>query len=155
MSNAKLTIILMFNGLMGSSREVASAAVQKRLFELGYKWPTGPGGDGKNLQELRSDRLYVEPVTPDGPRITYSNQKFEIKPFDRKDNETIAIFSALTDTDNALALAAAWVAPIERTIEGVKVVIKHNDVKLDATELLNRVTTEAKRLQAEKFGGAS
>jgi hypothetical protein len=138
----RLSLILTFAGITGAARVALSEHVQNALFKLGYFW-SPCNWDGKP-QMQDAEHLYICSACWNPAHITYSNGV--IQP-----TEDCRIFSATSQLADFLEAAKQGLNE-ERVIEGVKVTITPNSIKLDPSEILARAGQEAKQIKNELFG---
>lgn len=141
--NNRTELILSFASVVGHARRVLSDNIQRQLFKFGYRW--SPSHWNGQPDHLDVGKLHINSPLWNPTHITYANDM----PVTVYGPATI--FDASTHAAEFLE-AAKNALVVERVIEGVKVTIRPDAVKLDATDLLTRVGTEARRMQLELFG---
>jgi hypothetical protein len=141
--NKQPELILSFAGITGHARKVLSHNIQTNLFKFGYRW--SPNGWDGRPDCLDKDALCINSHEWNARDITYST--LPVNPHGAPQ----MVFDAATQADLFIE-AAKKACCIQEIIDGVKVTVTFDEVKLDATDLLTSVGAKAREIQSQTFG---
>jgi hypothetical protein len=138
-------LVLVLATLSAFARKLISEAVQRELFTIGYRWCVSPN---EQVRDTSSQSLVVN-STKYGSRRNLIYTSFpEIK------DESQQVFSGASEVEQFLQAARDAFVPDQVLVEidGCPVIITAEEIKIDSTTLLNRISQKAAAKQAEIYG---
>ena len=143
-ANKRPQLVISFASLQGGARQIVSAQVQTLLFAMGYLWSDSFWNGSP--QHANKSSLHICSHEWNPRHITWSNG-----PVETVGEGCTLVFDAASQLDAFLEAARVGLR-YTTTLEGVEVTVMPDNVLLNPTTLLERVSKEAATIQRELWG---